>query len=94
MISKSQLKKIIFIQKNIFDKEFFLNDLFKTLNLYLNQKITKEKFNGWLDSWEATAELDMDPDASRRILKSYKEIKAKKTPHKSWEEFKRSINPS
>jgi len=94
MISKSQLKKIIFIRKYIIEKELFLNKLFKKLDLYLQKKISKEKFNDWLDSWDATAELDQDPEASKRIKNALKEIKSKKTPHKNWKEFKDSIGIS
>ena len=94
MISKSQLKKIVYIQRNIFDKDHFHDELFRILDLYSNQKITKIQFSSWLDSWEATAELDMDPNTAKRISRSYSEIKLGKTPHKSWEDFKRSVGLS
>ena len=94
MISKSQLNKIIFIKKYIVEKDLFINELFKKLELYSQKKLSKEKLNDWLDSWEATAELDQDPKASQRIKKALKEIKSGKTPYKSWKEFKQSIDLS
>ena len=94
MISKPQLNKIIFIKKYIIEKELFINELFKKLELYSQKEISKEKFNTWLDSWEATAELDQDPQTSERIKKALKEIKSGKTPHKNWKEFKESIGLS
>ncbi|MCK4905427.1 hypothetical protein KAS42_04210 [bacterium] len=91
MISKSQLNKILFIQKHIVEKELFTSDLFKKLNFFFCNKINTSQFNNWLNSWEATAELDQDPGTSERIKKALKEIKSKRTPHKSWKEFKHSL---
>jgi len=91
MILKSQLNKILFIQKHIVEKELFTTELFKKLDLFLNNKINAGQLNNWLDSWEAAAELDQDPKASERIKNALKEIKSKKTPHKSWREFRQSL---
>jgi len=94
MISKFQLTRIIFIKKYIIEKDRFLNELFKKLDLYLNKKITKKEFNFWLNSWEGAAELDQDPKSSQRIKKAFKEIKSGKTPHKTWKDFKQSVGLS
>jgi len=94
MISKSQLKAILFIKRHIIEKDRFINELFKKLELYSQKKLSKEKFNLWLDSWEATAELDTDPEASERIKKALREIKSGKARHKNWKEFKQSIGLS
>lgn len=94
MISKSQLSKILFIKKYIVERDLFIKELFKNLDLCLNKKLSKEQFDLWLDSWEATAELDQDPEVSKRIKKALKEIKSGKTMHKSWKEFKQSIGLS
>ena len=83
MISKSQLNQILFIQKRIVEKDLFINELFKKLELYSQKKLSKEKFNLWLDSWEATAELDCDPEASKRIKKAIRDIKSGKVSHEN-----------
>ena len=94
MILKSQLKKVIFIRKNIIEKELFISKLFRELELLLNNEISNEQFDAWLNSWMATAELDKDPKAAERIKGALKEIREKKTPHKSWKEFKNSLGIS
>lgn len=91
MIAKSELNKILFIEKYVHKREVFIKELFKSLNLLKDGKLTKEQFSSWLNSWEARAELDKDPNASDRIKKAYREIKSQKTPHKTWEDFKRHI---
>jgi len=91
MLTKSHLKIIIFISKSIIDTRRFTDELYVQVNQYLSGKITTDNFETWLYSWEATAELDLDPLAKDRIKKSFAEIKAGKTPHKSWKEFKDSI---
>lgn len=91
MITKSQLNRILFIQRYIVDKNSFIKELFRKLEVYSDNKINKDQFNQWLDSWEATAELDQDPEATKRIRIALNEIKSKKTPHKSWKEFKQSM---
>jgi len=94
MLSRTQLNKIIFINKNIEEKELFISELFKKLDLFLNNEISNKKFDLWLDSWEAAAELDQDPKAPKRIKGALEEIKSKKTPHKNWKEFKDSLGLS
>lgn len=91
MISKSQLKTIIFIKNHIIEKDQFINELFKQIELYAKDKLSKEKFNDWLDSWEATAELDCDPEASKRIKKAFKNIRSKETSPENWKKFKESL---
>ena len=94
MISKIQLNKIVFIKKNIIEKELFISELFNKLDLFLNNEISNKEFDSWLDSWEAAAELDQDPKVSKRIKRALEEIKSKKTPHKNWKEFKDSLGLS
>lgn len=91
MISKSQVRKILFIKENILEKYLFVEILFEQLDEYLKKEISKREFNQWLNSWEAAAELDQDRDAASRIKKAVQEIKLGKTPHKTWEEFKQYL---
>lgn len=55
MVSKSQFNKILFIKKNVIEKELFISKLFQELEFFLNNEISRELFNEWLDSWMATA---------------------------------------
>lgn len=91
MITKSEINKILFIEKYIKKRDLFIKELFKNLTSLKEGKLTREQFNLWLNSWEATAELDKDPNASDRIKKAFNEIKNKRTPDKTWEDFKRSL---
>ena len=67
MITKKQINKILFIQECAIDRNLFIKELFKNLSSFNNNKLSKEQFDRWLYSWEATAELDQDPSASIRI---------------------------
>ena len=93
MIPKSRINQILFIQKYIEKKELFIIELIEKLDLRSTKKISNDGFYRWLDSWEAAADLDQDPSSARRIQRSLKQIKAGKTPHKSWAEFKESVGP-
>jgi hypothetical protein len=94
MISKSQLKQILFIKSHIKEKDLFIRELFLQIELYLDNKISKDQFIRWIDSWEATAELDLDPKATARIKRALKEIRSGKTQNNGWAEFKHSIGIS
>jgi len=94
MISKSRLNQILFIQKHIQKRDLFISELIEQLDLHSTKKISSDKFYLWLDSWEATAELDRDPGVAERLKKSLRQIKSGKTPHRSWREFKESIGLS
>lgn len=91
MITRAQIKQIVFIEKNIFNKELFRKSLIKQFDLYEREKISRDAFNRWLDAWSATAELDLDPTASARIRSAYREVRSGKSPCKTWKDFKASL---
>jgi len=91
MIGKPQVTKIVFVKNNISKPRPFQEDLLDKLEGLCCGKISRIQFNQWLDSWVATAELDMDKNAAARIRKSVLEIKCKKTPYATWTDFKRSV---
>lgn len=88
MILKSGLRKIVFVKKHIRNKKYFVNELFIKIELYAQNELTKEEFNTWLDSWEATAELDRDSESAERITRAYEKIKTGDPSPNKWKEFK------
>jgi hypothetical protein len=91
MIGKTQIRKIVFIKNNISNRRVFEEDLLDKIENLFCQKISQPDFNRWLDSWIATTELDLDRKAASCINKAIREIRNKKTPYKSWGDFKSSM---
>lgn len=90
-IGKTQIKKIVFIKNNVSNRKVFEVDLLDKIESLYCQKINQTGFNHWLDSWVATIELDKDKKAASCINKAVHEIRSRRTPYKSWGEFKSSM---
>lgn len=94
MISKTQLNQIAFIYDNIKNREYFIKVFFGQIKKLRNDKLSKTEFANWLDSWEATAELDRVPDKAKKIRRSFNRLKKKNNKLKKWEDFIQSVGIS